>query len=200
MNHNNNFLPAWDAICRSQAVIEFQPSGHVVWANDVFLQTLGYRLDEIEGQHHRIFCEDRYAESAEYNQLWARLREGTFSAGEYERRSKDGRSVWLQATYNPVFNDNGAVAHILKIASDVSAAKHLRAQLRSNVTGLGEIVASIGRIAKQTNLLALNATIEAARAGEAGRGFAVVAAEVKKLAGDTRIATEKAASIIEQSH
>lgn len=199
MNHKDNFLPAWDAICKSQAVIEFRPDGHVVWANDVFLTTMGYALGEIEGRHHHMFCPDAYVSSSEYKEFWARLRQGNFEAGEYERCAKDGRTVWLQATYNPVFNADGTISHILKIASDISAAKQLRAQLQNNVAGLGEIVASIGRIAKQTNLLALNATIEAARAGEAGRGFAVVATEVKKLAGDTRIATQKAASIIQQS-
>lgn len=199
MNQNNNFRPAWEAICKSQAVIEFRPDGHVIWANDVFLDTMGYSMREIEGRHHRIFCGEAYAGSAHYDQFWERLRRGNFEAGEYERRTKAGRSVWLQASYNPVFSDNGAIAHILKIASDISTAKHLRAQLHSNVAGLGDIVESITRIAKQTNLLALNATIEAARAGEAGRGFAVVASEVKKLAGDTRAATQRAAAIIEQT-
>lgn len=173
---------AWDAICRSQAVIEFSPSGTILWANKVFLNIMGYELAEVVGHHHRMFCDAHYSATPEYTLFWKKLAAGDFDAGEYKRRGKKGQEVWLQASYNPVLNDAGDVECILKIASDTSLSKNLRAQLENTVEELAEIVRTIGSIANQTNLLALNAAIEAARAGEAGRGFAVVAAEVKKLA------------------
>ena len=189
----------WDAICRSQAVIEFAPDGTVLWANDLFLATMGYRLDEIAGRHHAMFCDADHARSAGYAHFWEKLARGDFDAGEYRRIGHGGREVWLQATYNPVFNDQGRVERILKIATDTTPSKALRAELKNTVDGLVDIVDTISGLARQTNLLALNATIEAARAGDAGRGFAVVAAEVKKLAGDTRSATDRARAMVEAS-
>ncbi|MEK7342558.1 MAG: methyl-accepting chemotaxis protein [Pseudomonadota bacterium] len=188
---------AWDAICRSQAVIEFDPTGVILWANDLFLGTMGYALGDVVGRHHRIFCLEQDAASLAYADFWRKLGRGDFDAGEYRRIGKDGREVWLQATYNPVFDEAGRVQRILKIATDTTPSKTLRAELRTMVDGLVDIVDGIGLIANQTNLLALNATIEAARAGEAGRGFAVVAQEVKKLAGDTRTATDRARAMVE---
>jgi len=187
---------AWDAICRSQAVIEFDPRGIILWANDSFLATMGYALADLEGRHHRIFCEPGYADTAAYADFWRKLGRGEFDAGEYKRVGKGGRAIWLQATYNPVFRADGSVERILKIATDTTPAHQLRMELRNTVDGLSDIVNSIGLIASQTNLLALNASIEAARAGEAGKGFAVVAAEVKKLAGDTRSATDRARAMV----
>lgn len=187
---------AWDAICRSQAVIEFDPRGIILWANDSFLATMGYALADLEGRHHRIFCEPGYADTPAYADFWRKLGRGEFDAGEYKRVGKGGRAIWLQATYNPVFRADGSVERILKIATDTTPAHQLRMELRNTVDGLSDIVNSIGLIANQTNLLALNASIEAARAGEAGKGFAVVAAEVKKLAGDTRSATDRARAMV----
>ncbi|MEC7932076.1 MAG: methyl-accepting chemotaxis protein [Pseudomonadota bacterium] len=187
---------AWDAICRSQAVIEFDPRGIILWANDSFLATMGYALADLEGRHHRIFCEPGYADTAAYADFWRKLGRGEFDAGEYKRVGKGGRAIWLQATYNPVFRADGSVERILKSATDTTPAHQLRMELRNTVDGLSDIVNSIGLIANQTNLLALNASIEAARAGEAGKGFAVVAAEVKKLAGDTRSATDRARAMV----
>lgn len=187
---------AWDAICRSQAVIEFSPDGLVLWANELFLDLLGYTLAEIKGRHHRMFCAPGYAASPEYAVFWQKLARGDFDAGEYSRVAKDGREVWLQATYNPVWNKDGSTQRVLKIASNTTPSKRLQEELEQTVARLSDVVETIGDIAVQTNLLALNATIEAARAGDAGRGFAVVAAEVKKLAGDTRIATQRAAAMV----
>jgi len=187
---------AWTAISRSQAVIEFAPSGVILDVNPMFCDLLGYRRDALIGQHHRIFCDPAYAASAEYAAFWRKLGSGDFDSGEYCRRTATGRPIWLQATYNPVFGDDGRPERILKIASDVSEAKRMSDRLANTMSELDSIVRTIDDIARQTNLLALNATIEAARAGDAGRGFAVVATEVKKLANDTRVATDRAAAMM----
>jgi methyl-accepting chemotaxis protein len=187
---------AWTAISRSQAVIEFTPHGVIVDANPVFCKLLGYAREALIGQHHRMFCDPDYARSGEYAAFWRKLANGDFDTGEYRRVTAKGAPIWLQATYNPVFAADGRPERILKIASDITRAKDLAGTLADTVVELNAIVRTIGDIAQQTNLLALNATIEAARAGDAGRGFAVVATEVKKLANDTRAATDRAAAMM----
>ncbi|MDO9472806.1 MAG: PAS domain S-box protein, partial [Caulobacter sp.] len=108
------------ALDRVQAVIEFTPGGEVITANENFLKTLGYRLDEIKGRHHRLFVDAAYAQGAEYAALWRKLNAGEFVADEFERRAKDGSSVWIQASYNPVFDAGGRVVKVVKFATDVT--------------------------------------------------------------------------------
>ncbi|TPG56430.1 methyl-accepting chemotaxis protein [Sphingomonas glacialis] len=194
---------AWDAVCRSQAVVEFDAAGIITWANETFLRLVGYRREQLIGRHHRMLCFPDYVEGADYLAFWRKLQAGEFDRGVYPRRRGDGSKVWLQATYTPLLRD-GAVDRILKIASDVTtqvrlerALENRERALRSTVTDLSEIVETISTIAGQTNLLALNASIEAARAGGAGQGFAVVAGEVKRLASDTRAATDRASRMVE---
>ena len=96
-----------DAINKSQAVIEFDMDGMIITANDNFLNAMGYTLDEVRGKHHSIFVDDDYARSQEYKDFWARLRRGEYVADEFRRRGKDGKDVWIQASYNPVLDLDG---------------------------------------------------------------------------------------------
>ncbi len=108
------------AINRAQAVIEFTPDGIITSANDNFLSAVGYNLDEITGKHHRIFLQAAYAESADYAEFWRRLGSGEFIAGEFERVGKSGQSIWIQASYNPIFDSEGTVISVVKFATDVT--------------------------------------------------------------------------------
>ena len=108
------------AINRVQAVIEFQLDGTIITANDNFLKCLGYRLDEIQGKHHRMFCEPSYVSSQEYQTFWAKLNQGDFDAGVYKRIGKGGKEVWIQASYNPIMNALGKPYKVIKFASDVT--------------------------------------------------------------------------------
>ncbi len=109
-----------EAINRAQAVIEFTPDGVILDANANFCTALGYSLNEIKGRHHSMFCQPAYVQSAEYKALWAKLGRGEFEAQEYLRIGKDGKEIWIQASYNPVFGLNGEVAKVVKFATDVT--------------------------------------------------------------------------------
>ncbi|MBK9252209.1 MAG: PAS domain S-box protein [Proteobacteria bacterium] len=116
------------AINRSQAVIEFDLEGTILTANGNFLKTLGYELDEIRGHHHSMFVEPAQRESAEYKRFWEKLGRGEFEAAQYLRIGKGGRRVWIQATYNPVFDAEGRPARVIKFATDITARKHLESE------------------------------------------------------------------------
>ncbi len=108
------------AIGKAQAVIEFDMAGHVLDANENFLSVVGYELDDIRGQHHRLFCEEHYGNSSEYRKFWQKLNRGEFDTGRYRRVGNDGKQVWLQATYNPVLDLNGKPFKVVKFAVDIT--------------------------------------------------------------------------------
>jgi len=109
------------AISKSQAVIEFDLTGRILSANENFLATTGYTLDEVRGQHHSMFAEESYRNSAEYREFWTKLGRGQFDAGVYRRLGKGGREVWIQASYNPIFDMNGKPFKVVKYAADITA-------------------------------------------------------------------------------
>jgi methyl-accepting chemotaxis protein len=110
-----------EAISRSTAMIEFLPNGTIQTANANFLAATGYQLDEIQGQHHSIFCAKSYVASEDYQQLWQRLNQGDFFTDRVHRLRKDGSDLWIQATYNPVLDSAGRVFKVIKLALDVTA-------------------------------------------------------------------------------
>lgn len=114
------------SISANQAVIEFQTDGTVITANQNFLQTLGYSLDEIKGRHHRMFVDESYAASHDYREFWAKLNRGEYVAGEFRRIGKGGKEVWIQASYNPIKDQSGKVAKVVKFAIDITSAVHSR--------------------------------------------------------------------------
>jgi methyl-accepting chemotaxis protein len=108
------------AINLSMAIIEFSPDGVILDANENFLKTVKYAKKEIVGQHHSIFCDNDYKKSADYRQFWDSLKKGTFFSDKFKRVDKHGRELWLEASYNPVFDENGCVYKVIKIASDTT--------------------------------------------------------------------------------
>ncbi|OLF72396.1 chemotaxis protein [Maricaulis sp. W15] len=111
------------ALDTSMAIIEFRPDGHILTANRNFLALTGYRLDEIKGQHHRIFVAPEETASQAYTAFWDKLAAGEHVSDEFKRFGKDGSEVWIRATYNPVFADNGSVRKVIKFATDVTEEK-----------------------------------------------------------------------------
>jgi methyl-accepting chemotaxis protein len=125
-------LSRLEAINRSNAIIYFDLNGVILGVNDIFLETMGYgkgNHNEIIGKHHSIFvCED-YARTLEYEKFWDILRSGKYYQGEFERRKKDGSLINLQATYNPIFDDNNKITKIMKIATDISLIVNSKNQI-----------------------------------------------------------------------
>ena len=117
------------AIDKSQAVIEFELNGVIRNANENFLRTVGYSIDEIRGRHHQMFVEVAYAGSAEYRAFWEKLGRGDYDAGVYRRVGKGSREIWLQASYNPIFDASGRPVKVVKYASDISEQKKLTERL-----------------------------------------------------------------------
>ncbi len=132
-----------EAIGKSQALIEFDPLGTILHANTNFLHTVGYTLDEIKGRHHSMFVDDAYRVSAEYKEFWAKLNRGEYQAGEYRRLGKGGKEIWIQASYNPVFDLDGKPYKVVKFATDVTAQKLRNADHAGQIAAIGKSQAVI---------------------------------------------------------
>jgi methyl-accepting chemotaxis protein len=131
------------ALHRSQAVIEFNLDGTIITANKNFLDAMGYRLDEIQGQHHSMFVAPAERDSAEYRQFWTRLGRGEVQAAQFKRIGKGGKEVWIEASYNPILDAQGRPYKVIKFATDVSAAKAVFANLQGQVEAIGRSQAVI---------------------------------------------------------
>jgi methyl-accepting chemotaxis protein len=131
------------ALHRSQAIIEFKPDGTIITANKNFLDTMGYRLDEIQGQHHAMFVAPAERDSAEYRQFWSRLSRGEFQAAQFKRIGKGGKEVWIEATYNPILDAQGRAYKVIKFATDISAVKAVLADSQGKVDAIGRSQAVI---------------------------------------------------------
>nr|MBV6631142.1 PAS domain-containing protein [Oceanococcus sp. HetDA_MAG_MS8] len=131
-----------DAIHRGQAVISFDLVGNILDANDNFLAAVGYARDEIVGQHHRLFVDKNTAKSKEYREFWAMLGRGQFHAGRYCRIRKDGSQIWIQATYNPIFDPDGKPIKVVKYAVDVTAQVVQELAMKNAIAQAQEIATS----------------------------------------------------------
>lgn len=167
-----------DAIDRSMAVIEFDLEGTVLAANDNFLRTTGYTRREILGQHHSMFCHPDYLVTREYRDFWLRLGQGEFLAGEFHRVGKFGREIWLQATYNPVFDLNGNPVRVVKFAQDVTDQVQLKQRIASRTREMSD---SVQRLTRSIDEIAGNA------------------ASASELAADTQLNAEQGFEALKES-
>ncbi len=126
------------AIHKAQAVIEFDLNGIVQFANDNFLKALEYTLAEVQGKHHRMFCESVFSSSQEYRDFWEKLGRGEFESKEYKRIGKGGKEVWIQASYNPIFDKKGRPFKVVKYATDVTAQKLSNADYQGQIEAIGK--------------------------------------------------------------
>ncbi len=186
---NSDFSGQMAAIRKSQAVIEFKMDGTVLDANENFLRTLGYALEEIKGRHHSMFIDEAYRQSSEYREFWAKLNRGEYQAAEYKRIGKGGKEVWIQASYNPIMDLNGKPFKVVKYATDVSAQKLLNADYSGQVAAIGKSQAVIefkmdGTIvtANSNFLNTLGYTLEEVK----GRQHSMFVDEAYRLSSDYR--------------
>ncbi len=131
-----------EAIGKTRAVIEFDMDGTIQTANDLFLDTLGYSLDEVQGRHHRMFVEPEYARSPEYEEFWEALRRGEYRPGQYKRIGKGGKEVWIEASYNPIYDRSGELFKVVKYASDVTGQVEAKQRLEQSVQVMLEVVSA----------------------------------------------------------
>jgi methyl-accepting chemotaxis protein len=124
------------ALNKSQAVIEFKLDGTILYANQRFLDLLGYTLEEVRGKHHQIFVEPAYRESSDYRQFWEKLNRGEYQAAQFKRLAKGGREVWIEASYNPVLDRSGKPFKIVKYAIDVTTQKKQFADLSGQIEAI----------------------------------------------------------------
>lgn len=118
------------SISKYQAIIEFTLAGTIVSANQNFLDTVGYRLDEVQGKHHSMFCDAAYAQSPEYRLFWEKLGRGEPEGGQFRRLGKNGKEIWLQASYNPIVDLSGKPCKVIKYASDITTHKQMEQQTK----------------------------------------------------------------------
>ncbi|MFT3940322.1 PAS domain S-box protein [Rhodopseudomonas sp.] len=168
-----DFAGQIEAIRRSQAVAEFDLNGNVIDANRKFLEILGYRLDEIKGRHHSMFILPDQRDAVEYRAFWWRLRDGDYHAGLFKRIDSTGNIRWIQASYNPVRDENGKLAKVVKFATDQTAAveDHVRVEYlyrHDTLTGLA-------------NRIGLQSAVDAALAGATDGGPTMLLIDLDKF-------------------
>lgn len=132
-----------EAIDRSMAVIEFDLDGVVLRANDNFLKTMGYQLEQVLGRAHRQFCSPQFARSSQYTELWARLKNGQFESGTFERVNSKGEPIWLEASYNPIKDAAGRITKVVKYAMDVTARVQKESETAAKLQAIDRAMAMI---------------------------------------------------------
>ncbi len=141
--HFQEMLGQIKAIHKVQAIIEFNLDGTIITANDNFLSTMGYTLEEIQGKHHSMFVEPAFKESQEYKLFWQSLNRGEFEQKEYKRLGKNGKEIWISASYNPIFDADGNPYKVIKFATDITQQKIKNADYVGQITAINKSQAVI---------------------------------------------------------
>lgn len=175
---NADYKGQIEAIGKSQAVIHFDLDGTIQWANENFLLTVGYPLEEIKGKHHRMFCDAALAASAEYAMFWEKLRRGQFQAAEYRRVGKGGKEIWIQASYNPIFDPAGKPFKVVKYATDITQ----QVNQREEKARIGNLVdQNLGTIAQAVDNASSRTTSAASSSTQAATTVQTIAAAAEEL-------------------
>jgi methyl-accepting chemotaxis protein len=193
-----------EAIGKSQAVIEFNMDGTIITANDNFLGAVGYSLNEIKGKHHSLFVERSERESSAYRDFWADLNQGKYQAAEYKRIGKDGKEIYIQASYNPIMDLNGKPYKVVKYATDVTQQvlvrmgnERVRGMMESVAAGAEELNASVREISeamtksRETALSAVervaSADTEAQRLAAAAQSMSGIVELINNITGQINL-------------
>ena len=190
------------AINRSQAVIAFKLDGTIITANDNFLRTLGYGLEEIKGKHHSLFVEPEYRNSHEYREFWATLGRGEYQSAEYKRIGKGGREVWIQASYNPIFDMAGRPYKVIKFATDITdqvSERLRRAEIQKSIAAeLVEITRAVSGVTGQAEGAAAASTETSENVQAVAAGAEELAASVSEIGQQVNYALTISTEAVEQ--
>ncbi len=182
------------ALQRSQGVIEFSLTGDIIDVNDNFLKMLGYGRDQVVGRHHSMFVDKSYRASPAYNAFWAKLGQGTYDSGQYKRLTKDGREVWIQASYNPVLDINGKPFKVVKyVTADITDQVSMVVRTKSVANTVASAATNVRSTAQAVTNTAADTTHQAAAVSAAARQ---ASANVQTVASASE---ELAASVAEIS-
>ena len=132
-----------EALGRTLAIIEFEPNGKIITANETFCRLFGYEPPELKGKRHSLFVDPDTVESPDYTEFWAKLGRGEFDAGEYKRFGKGGKEVWIWASYNPVVSKSGKVLKVVEVVTDITAAKMRAAENRGKLEAISRAQAVV---------------------------------------------------------
>jgi methyl-accepting chemotaxis protein len=190
-----------DAIRKSFAVIEFDLQGKILDANENFCSTLGYSLAEIKGKHHGLFVEKSYRDGAEYREFWEKLARGEHQSSQFKRRAKDGRDVWIEASYNPILNADGKPYKVVKYAADISSQAEMLASLKAMIDkNFAEIDTAVSRSDQEAGsaLAAARETSQNVQTmASAAEELAASVQEISQSMAQSRTATEGAFKLVE---
>ena len=186
ITHSNELRDMIAALQRSSAVIEFNLDGTIIKANDNFLKGMGYSIDQIEGKHHRMFCTEQEANSEEYKKFWRDLAEGKLESGRFKRVDSRGNEVWLEASYNPIRNEDGNLYKVVKFATVITEQMQREFAISEAANVAFNISQETGEQARTGNEV-LNATVKAmneltAQMGSASEGIKDLDEQSQKVA------------------
>lgn len=183
---------------RTQAVIEFTNEGVIIDANQNFLNAAGYSIDEIKGKHHSMFVESEYRNSSEYRSFWEDLNQGKFLTDEYRRINKNGDEIWLQATYNPVFDINGKVHRVKKFATDITLRKKAEANLKMTLETIERNAGSLSSSSEELSSIAQQMSSNAEETAKQSDVVASASEEVTSNVGSVATAAEELSASIKE--
>lgn len=186
------------ALDKSQAVIEFKPDGTIITANANFLNAMGYVLPEIRGKHHSLFVDADYKQSQEYKQFWDNLRQGLFQQAEYRRVGKGGREVWIQASYNPIFDASGRPYRVVKFATDITASVKQRLENERIAQAIAGSFSKITESLISINSLASGAATASAETATTVQTVAASSEEMSSSISEISRSTNMAKNAVEQ--
>ncbi len=179
----------FEALSKAQATIEFSLDGMIVVANDNFLKTLGYSLDEVKGKHHSMFCDQKFVDSPAYRDFWSKLNRGEFQSGEFLRITKSKQEVWIQASYNPVYDTTGKVTRVVKFATDITRQKKASLELLKALeetanqlaAAAEELSATATQLSKNSETTSSQSNTASANTEEVSKGVQTVATNTEEM-------------------
>ncbi|WP_420549248.1 methyl-accepting chemotaxis protein [Curvivirga sp.] len=200
---NADYQGQVEAIGKSNAVISFELDGTIIEANSNFLGAVGYQQSEVQGRHHSIFMDPKEKNTPQYREFWAKLARGEYQAGEYKRIAKNGEEIWIQASYNPIFDMNGRPFKVVKYAVDITDQMNdrmRRQDLQHQIDiDLSQITESVNKVMNQTEAATISSESASENVQAVATGAEELAASIGEISAQVSHAREISASAVAQA-